>query len=191
LAAKDIDLYTTHWTAAGLEMRESMVLIAHLNDKLTTELTRRKADLAASQATAVFMRDEEKSLMYAMANVKREIEQLHQVVARSGMRYFVDTKPIHGHVVQDVPGALASYMEQKEQEKARLLAQKAAQMAAVLAPPKPQKQQQTAAEKKRRRTMFGGSGHLGKQKTSSGKSTITKKSLQPGKLEPIGEEDRD
>jgi hypothetical protein len=31
------------------------------------------------------------------------------------MKYFVDVKPIHGHVVQDVPGALANHFAQKEQ----------------------------------------------------------------------------
>jgi hypothetical protein len=139
LEAKDIDGYTTNWADAGAQMHESMLLISELNEKLSGELQRRKSDLSSSSASAAFLRDEQKSLVYAMVNLKHEIEDLHAIIARSTMRYYVDTKPIHAHVVADVPGALASYIAQKEQEKARMMAQKQAQQQMIVAPAKPAK----------------------------------------------------
>lgn len=121
---KNIESYIRHWSAAGTEMRQSMVLISQLNTKLTGELQKRKEDLETSVATTNFMRNEQKSLAFAMQNAKDEIERLHEIVGKSSMRYFVDIKPVHGHVVRDVPGALQQYIEQKELEKQKLLQQK-------------------------------------------------------------------
>jgi hypothetical protein len=145
----DIDTYIAGWAGAGRQMHDSMRHIAQLNEKLSGELEQRKADLVVSDTTTNFMRAEEKSLIHAMLNMKREIESLHQVIGKSAMRYFVDTKPIHGSVVVDVPGALAAYMQQKEQEKAKIAAQKAAQAAQAL---QQQKQERTAGQVKRRRS---------------------------------------
>lgn len=153
--SKAIDEYTRHWASAGNEMRESMILISQLNEKLNAELTKRKSDLSRSTAAANFMRDEQKSLAHAMANVKMEIERLHAIIGKSSMRYFVDIKPVHGHVVEDVPGALTQYIEQKEQEKQRLMAQKAAAAAAAAAPQQRQTRNSNNRDVKRRKTTFG------------------------------------
>jgi hypothetical protein len=183
-----------HWGAAGAEMRESRVLIAQLNEKLSGELHRRKADLARSQATTAFMKDEQKSLIYAMMHIKLEIENLHRTIAKSAMRYFVDIKPIHEHVVQDVPAALAHYMAQKEQEKARLLAVKAAQAAAVTPTQKPPKQPVAVGLKPaRRKTILPGAQPHAKKGMGTFRQSAQKmrKSVAPGtsNLEIVEEDD--
>jgi hypothetical protein len=184
LEAKDIDNYTTSWAEAGAQMRESMLLISELNEKLSSELQRRNADLSSSSGTVAFLRDEQKSLVYAMMNLKREIEDMHAIIARSTMRYYVDTKPIHGHVVADVPGALASYIAQKEQEKARMMAQKQAQQQMIVAPAKPTKAPSAQPMPKRRKTLYPGHAK-GK---ASGKVSKARNSLMGAKLEPIDED---
>ena len=131
--AKSIKAYTSHWEAAGNEMTESIQLITQLNAKLTNELSKRKEDLSRSLATSDFMKNEQKSLAYAMQNCKMEIEKLHKEIGKTTMRYFVDIKPVHGHVVENVPLALKQYLEEKEAEKSRLLAQKQAAAEAALA----------------------------------------------------------
>jgi hypothetical protein len=146
----DMDTYMAGWAEAGRQMQDSMQNIVQLNQKLGGELEQRKADLAESDATVIFMRAEEKSLIYAMLNAKREIERLHQVIGKSAMRYFVDTKPIQGSVVVDVPGALATYMQQKEQDQAKAAAQKAAQAAQAV---QQQTQQKAVAQGRRRRSV--------------------------------------
>ena len=142
---KNMEAYTQQWLAAGNEMRESMKLISQLTAKLNIELDRRKKDLTHSLATVDFMRNEQRSLALAMQNAKFEIERMHSIIGKSSMRYFVDVRPVHGNVVEDVPGALRQYMEQREQERLKL-AQKAA------APPPVQKQ--TRNETRRRKTTF-------------------------------------
>ncbi|KAK8887275.1 hypothetical protein M9Y10_038313 [Tritrichomonas musculus] len=148
--AKDIQSYTQHWASAGSEMKESMSLISQLNTKLASELEKRKADLNKSLATTTFMKMEQKSLAFEMQNMQAEIERLHSIIGKSSMRYFVDIKPIHGNVVKDVPGALKVYLEQKEQEKQRLLQQKQAQQAQITA----QKQKAPPTKSIRRKTAF-------------------------------------
>ena len=180
---KNIEGYTLQWLSAGTEMRESMGLIRQLTDKLNVELDRRKKDLTHSLATVSFMRDEQKSLALAMQNAKFEIERMHSIIGKSSMRYFVDVRPIHGNVVEDVPGALRQYMEQKEQEKLKL-AQKAAMPQPV--------QKQTRNDGRRRKATFAQPPRRKSTSISSGRSTSSQKgssrtssrsrkaSLQPG-----------
>ncbi|OHT04148.1 hypothetical protein TRFO_06473 [Tritrichomonas foetus] len=175
--AKSVNSYTRHWAAAGNEMSESMNLISQLNTKLTQELEKRKEDLSKSVATAIFMKNEQKSLAYAMQNVKMEIEKIHKFIGKTSMRYFVDIKPIHSHVVDDVPTALAQYIEQKEAEKARLLAQKQAAAQAQISAPKQTRNTNNA--NKRRKTTFA-QQHTRSKATNASRSSIrSRKSTGP------------
>jgi len=128
---EEVDMFVNNWEQAGSEMKESMVLISQLKEKLTTELNRRKNDLDKSNKTIEFMKNEQKSLSSAMRNSKAEIEKLHEIIGKSSMRYFIDIKTVHKHVVEDVPGALQQYIQQKEEEKQRMIAEKAAAAAAI------------------------------------------------------------
>ena len=174
---RGLDGYISHWASAGNEMRESMDLISHLMKKLKLELARRKEDLTESLAAASFMRDEQKSLALAMRATQFEIEKMHSMIDKSSMRYFVDIKPIHGDVVADVPGALAHYMELKEQEKQRL-AQKAT------APVPPIRKQARRDSLKRRKTTFIQPAKQKTTSTSSRGARPRKGSLQAGTERP-------
>lgn len=148
----EVSTYVEHWESAGNEMKSSMVLISSLNEKLTTELAGRKTDLENSKRTVEFMKNEQLSLALAMKNAKAEIERLQELIGKSSMRYFVDIKPIHANVVENVPAALAAYIAQKEEEKQRLAAERAAQQAALI-----QKNQRPVnSGAKRRKTTFSG-----------------------------------
>jgi hypothetical protein len=129
---KDIDSYTKNWQNAGDEMRESMILIGELNEKLGSELSQRRKDLKESVDMAEFMKHEQKSLAFALANLKFEIEKVHGMIGKSSLRYFVDLKSVHGNVVEDVPYALTRYLEQVEQQ--RIQAQKAAALLQMMPP---------------------------------------------------------
>lgn len=167
---KDVLSYTQHWASAGAEMKESMVLISQLNAKLAGELEKRKSDLKGSLATTKFMRMEQRSLAFEMQNMQAEIERMHQIITKSSMRYFVDIKPVHGNVVKDVPGALRTYMEQKEQEKQRILQQKQMQQAQIMAQQK-QKTPTTVSKSTRRKTGFI---HPSRSKLASPTKTVNK-----------------
>ena len=123
------------------------------------------------------MRDEQKSLALAMRATQFEIEKMHSMIGKSSMRYFVDIKPIHGDVVADVPGALAHYMELKEQEKQRL-AQKTA------APVPPIRKQARRDSLKRRKTTFIQPAKQKATSTSSRGQRPRKGSLQMGTERP-------
>ena len=166
-STEEVGTFVEHWLSAGKEMKESMLLISSLNDKLTQELDNRKKDLAASQKNAEFLRNEQLSLAIAMKNAKLEIERLQEVISKSSMRYFVDIKPIHGNVVENVPAALEQYIAQKEEEKQRLLAERAIQQAAMV-----QKQAKTIQTAKRRKTTFNT-----QTSRSSNRGRPTRKSL--------------
>ena len=170
---KGVEGYIKHWASAGSEMRESMELISHLMSKLKLELARRREDLNLSLATASFMRDEQKSLAYAMKSAQYEIEKMHAMIGKSSMRYFIDIKPIHSNVVADVPGALAQYLELKEQEKQRL-----AQKAAVPVPP--MRKQTRRESMRRRKTTFAPPPTKKPASTSSRGARPRKGSLQLG-----------
>jgi hypothetical protein len=150
-------------------MRESRLLIAQLHEKLSKELRQRRTDLATSQSSVLFMKDEQLSLIFALESIKFELESLHCVVGKSAMRYFVDVKPVHGNVVRDVPEALASYLAQKEEEKARLAAEKAAHVSITAPPTKPAKPLPATAMKRRRTVLPAQSPP---SKKSSAKMTI-------------------
>lgn len=123
----EVNTFVQQWDLAAKEMNESMVLINDLSQKLTDELTKRKEDLAGAKKMASFMKNEQQSLAYAMRNAKLEIERLQELVGKSPMRYFIDIRPVHAHVVEDIPGALEAYIQQKEEERKRLLEETAAQ----------------------------------------------------------------
>jgi hypothetical protein len=162
----EVTRFTAAWEAAGVEMKESRVLIALLNERLSGELVKRKFDLDRSRATAAFMNDEQKSVVYAMGNVKSEIEKLHGLISKSSMRYFIEIKPIHSQVVADVPAALTQYFEQKEREKQRLIEQKAAAAAAAAAAAVVPPVKATAAKPQ---------AAAGRRRTAGLKPTVSKK----------------
>jgi hypothetical protein len=181
---KNVEAFANHWKAAATEMRASRLHFAELSEKLVAELHRRRADLVRSQETIAFMRDEQQSLIYALKGMKFEIELLHSKLGKSCMKYFVDVKPIHEHVVQDVPAALANYFVQKEQEQARLQAQKAAHVATVATTTKGLKAPLAGVQRGRRRSVFPVSMHPKKTTKAAGK---TRKSAQSGGVEVIDE----
>lgn len=187
---KSVDSYIKHWASAGDEMRESINLIGQLNEKLSSELTRRKTDLAKSVASADFMKNEQVSLALAIKNVKYEIEKLHGIIGKSSMRYFVDVKPVHGHVVADVPKALEQYIEQKEAEKQRLIAQKAAAAASITPVQRQTRNTQNTNASKRRKTTFVPSTHQStKQSRQQSRASRSRKSTGSG--EPVADDEEE
>jgi hypothetical protein len=182
--ASDVEAFVGHWKAAGAEMRTSRVHLANLGEKLVAELQRRKGDLMRSQQTAAFMRDEQRSLIYALRGMKLEIEGLHRRLGKSCMKYFVDVKPIHDHVVRDVPAALANYFAQKEAEQARLQAQKVVQIATLATPTKQTRAKLLGNEKGRRRSVFPVSAPAKKAAKPPAK---VRKSVDPGTTETVSE----
>ena len=101
-------------------MQQSLEIINHLNEKLTSEIEKRKNDLKRSIKRSEFMRNEQKSLALAMQNIAIEIKKMHRIIGKSAIGYFLEIRPIQMQAVNDAPNALNRYLKQMELEKQSL-----------------------------------------------------------------------